>query len=796
MSSASVSGMINSIVYTSAPRAMHAVQGWQDASALQTFTDVAFINSGFNESDIEIRHPDKSIEVVFNCTRSPVACAAQEASVSPDGKRIVFSVSYGSLWQHETLMTWQLGDIQYAKLYIYDVATKTVKEIPHQSSKVINRMPDWIDDNTIVYASNAANLYPVRDQWNCHAGRYPDGTPRGYSGGQCVSQSFPTSPAGKAMQIWRMNVDGTGKKNLTKQESMAIRPKVLRNPKNKGRIAYSSWQNSEDEGFYAGGEGPGTVVNHWWLMTMAPDGTAPASLVGAHHSTYINKQPAEPQYQQIEELMAVRAPAEDRDGRVCFTNYYRGNHEGGLGTPYCVTPPLGDFQVEGCSTQDCYQRTVIPGSVPGSGQYIPPDMKAVFTAGVGSDNNQNIDSGGRTTGVMGYLSLLSNGHLSGTWGQGWCMSYYDETSTFYGFSWSISGQPLCDMQIVELLVDQVGDPFDPAQMRIIAGDKTKHEFDASEIYPRPIAHVQPPLDPARGCFIEVADLRNAELYPADPEFKWYLRSQLVGVQGNSVKPHDPNFHKSRVKSLAFYGVKLHSTTYPEPAFMKAVNYTGYEDVWYMGRQAMLADGSLKAQVPCEQPLIMAATDANGKWITHDSMLHSLQKGETKTCFGCHDGHSVERRTAIGKEPQAAFATTAAANTTPPLLSLTERVTFAQVAPIISKACSGCHKGFDNDLLLWSRVFADQEQLDFPWTKRMKNLNGQYWLPRPYFSPWFARYLDWSPWYWYAVGRRTDGYTNEAHPDDVDFHAPHPTVPITPDELSLVVKYVQLGAPGC
>jgi hypothetical protein len=129
-----------------------------------------------------------------------------------------------------------------------------------------------------------------------------------------------------------------------------------------------------------------------------------------------------------------------------------------------------------------------------------------------------------------------------------------------------------------------------------------------------------------------------------------------------------------------------------------------------------------------------------------------------------------------------------------LLASTERVTFDQVAPIITGACSGCHEGFQNDELLWSRVFADAEQLDFPWMKRMTNMNGTYTLPRPYFSGLTARYADWSPLYWYMVGRRTDGYTNSDHPDDQDYAVNHPAVDISQAEINSFVKYLQLGSP--
>jgi hypothetical protein len=782
----------NAIVYTSSPRDLTPLPPYDDRTLWQDPSDVARITSGFEESDLEIKHPDGSIEVIYNCTASPVDCAAQEGRVSPDAKKIVYSVTFGKLWQHSVNQSWHLVGPINSKLYLYDIASKKNTEIPNQSPTVINRMPDWIDNTRIVYSSNAADLYGIRDQWNCHQGTYPDGRKRGYNNGECVSQAYQYGPEAKSMQLWRMNIDGTAQVNLTPHEIMAIRPTVLRHPKSQGRIAYSSWQASEDKGYYGGGSGPATIVNLWWLMTIDQNGGAPAALVGAHHSGYINKE-AQPKFQQIDQFMALRSIGEDHEGRIYFTNYYRANHFG-LGTLYRMTPPVGDSQVEGCSAQDCYLKTVTPSNRKGTGQYIPKDLQAVTTFGVGSDNNQNIDAQGRAVGKIGFVAPMANGRVLATWGQGLCYNQPLGEAGFNGTKASIGGQPLCDRQIVEILVDRVTDPFDRKQMRVLAGNRRKNEWDAVEISPSPTVYVQPTLDTTKGCYLEVVDIRKAEFYPIDATMDWKMRAKLTGIQGNAVKPHDPAYHEKHIRSLAVYGVALHSTIYPNPKFMSAVNYSGFEDKWFIGKQHMLADGSVRMQVPCETTFQMSGMDSTGKIIAHDTITHSLRKGETRTCHGCHDGHSVERASEIGEEPRTRFLRTMAASTDPPLRNGKKRVTFAEVQPILTQACSGCHTGFEGDSLLWSRVFADQEQLDFPWMKRMKNSNGGYELPRPYFSGLVARYADWSMLYWVLVGKRTDGYTNADFADDQDFPTGHPVIGIAPADVKKVVDYIQLGAP--
>ena len=109
------------------------------------------------------------------------------------------------------------------------------------------------------------------------------------------------------------------------------------------------------------------------------------SLVGAHHSSYINKnfvnparrdRPVNQQSYDVDQLMAVRSVGEDNLGRIYFTNYYRGNHFG-LGNPYRFS--VQEFGVEGCSSMNCYDdvRPQDHSASPGSARYIPEDLFSV-----------------------------------------------------------------------------------------------------------------------------------------------------------------------------------------------------------------------------------------------------------------------------------------------------------------------------------------------------------------------------------------------------------------------------------
>lgn len=824
------------VVRTSAPVDFTPHSYFENVSPLQNFTDVSAITQGFSPSDVKIRNLDGTDTVVFNCTSPMRGCAVQESRVSPDGTKLALSITFGTLVKENA--TYKLRAPIKSHIYIYNLADKSLVQVPNQPADGIARMPDWIDNTTLVLAANWGNTYPTRMQWNCHQGVYPVGHPlagkiRAYNNGACASIN-QTDASMKSLQIWRMKIDGTEKQNLTPHESNAIRPVVLHNPKNKGRIAFSSYQGDKmDACFYQGAAGPGTCANRWWIMTMGPDGTSPTVWLGGHHSPTLDKQGG-PGSQRQEEMMALRAVSEDATGRICVSNYYRGNHIFGGGSVFCATLQLGDAQVEGCSTEKCVSdtgSTVLGGrkrTNPGWAQFIPSDLQYIYSSGTGSDNQQGINTvTGKTFGIMGYPSLLANNNMMLTWGEGWCYNQQGDLP-FNGKSASIGGEPLCDLQIVELLVPNVTDPLDPSQVKCLICDPAFHDFDAVEIRPRPVTHVQPPLDKTASCFIEVADLRNAELYPLINPMKWNRRS-WDAIQGNTVKPQQMevkdalgnvvsrSFHWNNVTALAAYGVQNQTTYYPNQKWKDSVNYTGYESVWKIGQQQIQDDGSVRMRVPCEQPMFLAAVDNQGKWITHEQWLRSLRAGETVTCVGCHDGHSNERRLEIGAEPQAVFAKTkAAALPPPPLLASHAIVSMEQVGPIIEKACSGCHEGFKNDPLLWSRVFADQGQVDFPWMKKMKSANGaaeapatcltQPWrcydLPRPYWSGLTGRYARQSMLIWVMSGNRLDGYVNSDFADDQDYpeaffdgvYKPHPAAPVTPQEIRTVVDYMQQGAP--
>ena len=124
------------------------------------------------------------------------------------------------------------------------------------------------------------------------------------------------------------------------------------------------------------------------------------------------------------------------------------------------------------------------------------------------------------------------------------------------------------------------------------------------------------------------------------------------------------------------------------------------------------------RVPCETPLVMQGVDQNQAAIAHDAMLHSLRRGETRTCHGCHDGHSEERAAQLDGTAAERFVRTQAASWNPPMLAVKPPVTFQDVQPILVRRCAGCHQDMTNaDGLLYDRIAWDFMQFDWPWAQK-------------------------------------------------------------------------------
>lgn len=795
-----VAGSADSVplVYTRQPRARTPVPNSpiEEAANWQHSTDVGRINIGIAEADVVIDHLDGRVDVIHNCTTSNEVCVAQEARVSPDGTKIVYSVGYGSTLSEIShdgvkLGIYEIPSLTEAKLWIYDLVTNDRYPIPNHPAGVIDRQPDWVDNDTIVFASNAGDIYPYRNQFPLH-----QGPGRCQAAPECVSQEYGYGPTGRAMQIWTMDIDGSDARNLTPHENNALSPAVLTN----GDILYSCWNAHGNRSHDAATSvGPSTSKNKWWLCRMDANGADSTVILNGHKSPTLKTRDWLTDITGGEgatQLRAIRSVAEIFKGKLAVTNYYRGNHVGSMGIIFGMD--YGDPHVEGCSTELCYTDGLYKSTRPGSGRYIPSSLRAITPYGMDQDMNVRRHKDGRAAGKAGYPAPLSANEFLITHARGSCFEVTPNNQA--NRVWT-GGEPTCQKAIYKVKVPMVTNPFDTNQMEMVAGGDQWQAYDAraittyQAIYGQSAPKKQPALDARKACYLQVVDARKAELHPARP-YDWMTTMfEQCSTQGCAVNTENPDFYAQNVAALTVYLPEMWDISYigaNKAEYRATINNMGHKSIAVLGSQPLEADGSVKMQVPCETPLLMVGTDKKGMVIAHDEMLHSLREGESRTCHGCHDGHSQERAAQIGRSATERFKSTIAYAKNPPMPEAEAPITFSEIEPILQRRCSGCHEGMNNDDgLLYSRVAQDLDQIDWAWMQRKVGPRGDYQMARPYTSKWVAKFARDSLLYWKCVGSRQDGRSDTQYINDIDFGPAHPT-DATTEECKLLGRWIDTG----
>lgn len=786
------------LVYTRQPRARTPIAGTpiEEAANWQHASDVGRINGGIAESDVVIDHLNGFVDVIHNCTTSPEICVAQEARVSPDGRKIVYSVGYGNTLTEVTgggvkLGIYDIPALTEAKLWIYDLVTNDRYPIPNHPPGVIDRQPEWLDNDTVVFTSNAGDTYPYRNQFSLH-----QGPGRCFAAPECVSQEYGYGPVGRSLQIWSMDIDGTDARNLTPHEQMALSPAVLTN----GDILYSCWNAHGNHSFDAATSvGPSTSKNKWWLCRMDGNGADSTVILNAHKSSNLKSRAWLTDIKGGEgetQLRALRSVAEIFKNKLAVTNYYRGNHVGSLGIIFGMD--YGDPHVEGCSTEACYTDGIYRGTRPGSGRYVPSSLRAITPYGMDQDMNVRRHIDGRAAGKAGYPAPLSPTEFLITHARGSCYEVTPKSEA--NRNWT-GGEPTCQKAIYKVKVPMVTNPFDTRQMEMVAGGDQWQAYDAravttyQNIYGQPAPKRPAALDARKGCFLQVVDARKSELHPARP-YNWMTTLyEQCSTQGCAVNTENPDFYAQNIAALTIYLPQMWDISYvgaDKAEYRDTINNMGHKSIAILGSQPLEADGSVKMRVPCETPLIMAGTDKKGMVIAHDEMLHSMRAGETRTCHGCHDGHSQERAAQLGRSAAERFRSTLAYARNPALPEAEAPITFPEIAPILQRRCTSCHQDMNNaDGLLYSRLTQDYAQIDWAWMARKTGPRGDFQLARPYTSKWVAKFARDSMLYWKCVGARQDGRTDSQYANDIDFGPAH-TTGATAEECKLLGRWIDTG----
>jgi hypothetical protein len=239
------------------------------------------------------------------------------------------------------------------------------------------------------------------------------------------------------------------------------------------------------------------------------------------------------------------------------------------------------------------------------------------------------------------------------------------------------------------------------------------------------------------------------------------------------------------------------------------------------------DTSFLVRFPANTPYLMQGIDCDGRTLSTDQTWQSLRPGETKTCGGCHV-HSRPARVDFDATfaARADYAVTRLGEGEVPLLAGGDapsirrvagygmQIDFARdIAPIFERRCASCHGGSAPAAALaldrpgteegstWFCLVADLTQTCVPPDRRMESAYGTVFR-RPQLTRYVRAFASLaSLLYWKAAGLRTDGRTDATYDDtspledrDVDFGAPHETE-ITPEELGLLSRWIDIGSPG-
>lgn len=610
------------LVYTRQPRPSERINAQiEDAANWSHVSDIARIYT-FTEADVVLDTGGK-IEVIHDCTGSPDICAAQEARVSPDGNRIIYSVSRGNrlapiMWSGINTKLAEFTSTT-AELWLYDIPTKTKRRI---SGGFIDRSPDFCGADCVVFTSDRAGFF----------------APSAHHGNDYQYRS---------MQVYRARItegEITDVENLTPHELFALAPVVLSN----GDITWSSWQGNYPRK-------PGTPQNSWSIWAMDSNGANGRAILGMHGGPNLEN------YELIKDwadplrrgegsitIKGLRGCGEIYKGKIACANYYRGNKLGANGNGLSFDyrrDAEGSWYHKNVSAADIY-RTTPTAKLPGTGR-VPSSLRNIAPFGLSQDANSPIFSkDGKAAGTAGYFAPWpgeGEAYIF-NWNRGYC---YEALPIDMISRKAMGGEPTCKKEIRLALKHVVSNPWTDS-IPLACTDEAYHCWDAravvpyQQLYGQSAPKIETPLEPGK-CFLQVVNAFDAEVigWPGATE------QERITWQGNA-QPAYPELMKAGGQ---FCITPVSQWTKVPPAGMMGFPAYGARQC-----QKPEVDGSLRMEVECSKPFLMGAIDVNGATIATDNATHSLRAGEIRTCLGCHR-HSQEH--GGGRDAAVEFLTTIA-----------------------------------------------------------------------------------------------------------------------------------------
>ncbi|HET6585504.1 MAG TPA: hypothetical protein VFG69_18725, partial [Nannocystaceae bacterium] len=448
--------------------------------------DVTNFFGGWNAPcDLVLRESNGTERVLYDCSSASTdaaSCTAMDPAVSFDGETIAFSVFSGPLVPGSESFSVEVGgdgsfvdlpsdrlQTTEAQLVLVDVASGELTELPHVAG-TIDAGPAWLPDGRLAFTS-------TRD-------------------GNRTTMVFGTNNPAPGSRIWTVDPDGRNL-DLASHHSLSQEqhPLVLAD----GRVAYSSWQIFGGITFrYTNGSpgGFGTIGNQFSIFAQAPDGAEPFAFYGQHcgDHEYITSVGVDHK--------AAHFLAQTSDGRVWFTDYYRGNNNG-LGNLVGVMPEAKG--IEG----------MLDPAAPLGDLYAPHDIVRFASWSTSGDNFAAAMPAPEVVlpeyadpivfaGKLGHAAALPDGGLAMTWGKGACgtvasNAIFDALGLPVPPATSGSGQgvaanvftqlgldtPACDAGIYEATVSPSAHPSDLA---VVVDSAEWHEIMPRAVVPYAAIH--------------------------------------------------------------------------------------------------------------------------------------------------------------------------------------------------------------------------------------------------------------------------------------------------------------------
>ena len=570
------------IVYTRVPRTLStevvristgAVKQVKHLDARDSLPEVGRQFSRFNAPGQLVIHCDgKPEKIIHDCVTGNHPCVPFDASVSLDGKKIIYAVYRANGIENTEVQGWRYPnrklstDGNKSELAVYDIASETTLVLPYVEGRQ-ETSPIYLPDNKIMFSSDRDGQY----------GPYLHN----------VGADETTTP-----RLFIMDSEGV---RAVGPHSMGgtMHPYLLSN----GRVAETTkWMTHNLPYIYNNGSVnyPTTMANMWVLQTIDQRGGDPTALYGSHQNDWVDKATGK----KMVVKTAMHYIGQRANGDVLAATYYRANNMG-----------LGDI------VGFTLEPKLLEGPAP---MFLPTNRYTV----AGWSTAKDVGAGTRTNGKIGFPEGLPDGQVMLTFGRGWCSTVnWDDARTPAQID--ALGKVGCDAGIYKTSVIPSRAFTDLVK---VVDLPEWHEFGARLVAPRTIAPADLINTDDGSCQIASSDAGSTDAHRRKPyDFNSGENMKSAANNGTEIDGLD----HSELAAIRFYQLIPNTSRRTDP------NNSIGNKVLLLGDVPLLSDKSFKAQLPCDTPFFMVGLDSQGRAIKRDQLPQSLRQGELRVCEGCH-----------------------------------------------------------------------------------------------------------------------------------------------------------------